>query len=67
MTVLFNIQFTLSLLAMLPPVFPERVPTNKFSEEGESWRREFEIQLRRESYFLYLWLYLLLCLKGPLT
>lgn len=39
MTMLFNTLLTLSLLAVLPPVFPECVPINKFSGK----LKEFEI------------------------
>lgn len=47
MTVLFNIQFVSSMLAVRPSVFPEHVPTNKFSG-GEGGCKEFETQLKGE-------------------
>lgn len=64
MTMLFNMLLTLSLLAMLPPVFPECVPINKFSGK----LKEFEIFLKgRITFCIHDFIYLLLYLAGPLS
>jgi len=63
MTLLFDIQFTSSLLAVLPPVFPERVPTNKFSEGVRADTESLELSWeRRVNFCIYGCKYLLLCL-----